>query len=141
MTTSFRGSEALSEFTPIMRPRNGPLGPLPNVSGCSVGIPISVTRTMQLQPRDEYTSTENLYSLGIDELSGLHYASLPVTIGVVDYEEYYELSDDEYARFMADPVSAAAFIEECREHKHDELLMQKPGWNRGTPIRGLKPLS
>jgi hypothetical protein len=96
---------------------------------------------MKLKPRDEFTSRENLYSLGVDELSGRHYASLPVTIGVVDYEEYYELTDDEYARFMADPASAAAFIEECREHQHDELLMQKPGWNRGTPIRGLKPLA
>jgi hypothetical protein len=95
---------------------------------------------MRLQPRDEYYSSENLYSLGVDELSGRHYASLPVTIGVVDYDEYYELTDETYARFLADPASAAAFIEECRRHEHDELLMQKPGWNRGTPIRGLKPL-
>jgi hypothetical protein len=96
---------------------------------------------MRLKPRDEYFSRENLYSLGIDELSGRHYASLPVTIGVVDYEEYYELTDDEYARFMADPVSATTFIEECRHHEHDELLLQKPGSNRGKPIRGLKPLA
>jgi hypothetical protein len=95
---------------------------------------------MKLQPRDEYNSREDLYSLGVDELSGRHYASLPVTIGVVDYEEYYELTDEQYARFIADPVAALAFIEECRRHEHDELLMQKPGWNRGTPIRGLKPL-
>jgi hypothetical protein len=96
---------------------------------------------MRLQPRDEYSSDENLYSLGVDELSGRRYASLPVTIGVVDYEEYYELTDDEYARFMADPVTAAAFVEECRNHEHDELLMQEPGWNRGTPIRRLNPLA
>ncbi|GAB3607211.1 hypothetical protein GCM10027413_26200 [Conyzicola nivalis] len=95
---------------------------------------------MKLQPRDECSSRENLYSLGVDEMSGRRYASLPVTIGVVDYDEYYELTDDEYARFMADPASTAAFIEECRRHEHDELLMQKPGWNRGTPIRRLKPL-
>ena len=95
---------------------------------------------MKLKPRDEFFSRENLYALGVDELSGRHYASLPVTIGVADYEEYYELSDDEYARFLTDPVGALAFIEECREREHDELLMQKPGWNRGTPIRGLTPL-
>jgi hypothetical protein len=91
---------------------------------------------MKLQPRDEYSSREHLYSLGIDELSGRHYASLPVTTGAVDYDEYYELADAEYARFMADPAGAVAFVEECRRHEHDELLMQKPGWNRGTPIRG-----
>ena len=95
---------------------------------------------MKLKPRDEFVSSEDSYSPGVDELSGRRYASLPVTIGVVDYDEYYEVTEDAYAGFMADPVSAAAFIEECRRHEHDELLMQKPGWKRGTPIRGLKPL-
>jgi hypothetical protein len=94
---------------------------------------------MRLKPRDEYFSPEDFYSLGVDELSGRRYASLPVTIGVVDYEEYYELTVEQYARFMADPVAGLAFIEECRRHEHDELLLQKPGSNRGTPIRGSKP--
>ena len=94
----------------------------------------------KLEPRDEFFSRENLYSLGIDEVSGRRYASLPVTIGVADYEEYYGLTDEQYTRFLADPVSALAFVEECRERRHDELLLQKPGWNRGTPIRGLTPL-
>lgn len=89
---------------------------------------------MKLKPRDEFFSRENRYSLGVDELSGRHYASLPVSIGVVDYEEYYELSDNEYARFTADPIGAVAFIGECLRHEHDELLMQKPGWNRGIPV-------
>ena len=95
---------------------------------------------VKLKPRREFTDDVNLYSLGVDELSGRFFASLPVTIGVVDYEEYYELADAEYARFLSDPVGAAAFVEECREHQHDERLLQKPGWNRGTPIRGLTPL-
>ena len=49
-------------------------------------------------------------------------------------DEYYEVTDDEYARLMADPVGALAFVEECRHHEHDGLLIQKPGWNRGTPV-------
>ena len=89
---------------------------------------------MKLKPRDEYTSRENRFSLGIDEVSGRHYVSIPVTIGIADYEEHYALTDGEYARFMADPVSAVGFVEECRRHEHDELLLQKPGWNRGTPV-------
>ena len=92
-----------------------------------------------MKPRDEFFSRENRYSLGVDESSGRHYASFPVNSSAVGYEEYYELTDDQYRRFMADQVLALAFVEECREHRHDELLMQKPGWNRGTPIRGLKP--
>ena len=89
---------------------------------------------MKLKPRDEFFSRENRYALGIDELSGRRYVSLPVTIGVADYNEYYELKDDAYARFLADPASAAAFVEECRRREHDELLLQQPGWNRGTPM-------
>ncbi len=87
-----------------------------------------------MKPRDEFFSREDRYSLGIDEDSGRHFASLPVSTGAVDYEEYYELSDTDYARLLADPAQAVAFIEECRRHEHDDLLMQKPGWNRGTPV-------
>jgi hypothetical protein len=63
------------------------------------------------------------------------------TVRLKPRDEYYEVTDDEYARLMADPVGALAFVEECRRREHDERLMQKPGWNRGTPIRGLKPLA
>lgn len=84
--------------------------------------------------RDEFFSREDRYSLGVEEESGKYYASLPVSNGVVDYEEYYELSAEEYARFLADPAAAVAFITECRERQHDDRLLQKPGWNRGTPI-------
>jgi hypothetical protein len=89
---------------------------------------------MTLRPRDEFFSRQNRYSLGVDEVSGRHYASLPVSTGVVDYEEYYELTDEQFALFLADSASAVRFIEECRLHEHDELLVQKPGWNRGTPV-------
>lgn len=89
---------------------------------------------MKLKPRNKFFSRENRYWLGVDELSGRHYASLPVTIGVVDYNEYYELADDEYARFLAEPATAAAFVEECRRREHDKRLMQAPGWNRGLPV-------
>jgi hypothetical protein len=88
----------------------------------------------RLTPRDEFVSREDRYSLGTDEVSGRRYASFPVTTGVADYEEYYEVTDDEYARYLTDPAAALAFVEECRRHGHDELLMQKPGWNRGTAV-------
>jgi hypothetical protein len=87
-----------------------------------------------MKPRDEYFSREHRYSLGTDEESATHFASLPVSNGIVDYEEYYKLSDAEYARFLEHPAEAIAFIEQCRLRLHDDLLMQKPGWNRGTPV-------
>ncbi|WP_226654087.1 hypothetical protein [Leifsonia sp. LS1] len=81
-----------------------------------------------------FTSREHRFSLGTDVGSGTPYASLPVSNGVVDYEEYYRLSPEQYARFLADPGTALAFVEECRRHEHDDLLLQQPGWNRGTPV-------
>jgi hypothetical protein len=87
-----------------------------------------------MKPRDEYFSREERFSLGVDELSGRNYASFPVNSSAVTYEEFYELSADRYHEFLADPVSAVAFIEECRRHEHDDLLMQQPGWNRGIPV-------
>ncbi|WP_297372184.1 hypothetical protein [Cryobacterium sp.] len=88
----------------------------------------------RMKPRDEYFSREDRYSLGVDEESGRTYASFPVNSSAVTYEEFYELSADQYRRWLADPVIAVAFIEECRRHEHDDLLMQQPGWNRGTPV-------
>lgn len=87
-----------------------------------------------MEPHDEYFSRENLYSLGIDRDSGAHYLSIPVSAGPFDYEEYYRLDDDKYARFLEDPAAAIAFAWECRRQEHDDLLLEKARENRGTAI-------
>jgi len=87
-----------------------------------------------MKPRDEYFSREQRYSLGIDDDSGRRYVSIPVSNGVVDYEEYYELTDDQYSSLLADPAAAMEVADACRRHERDELLIQKPGTNRGTPV-------
>jgi len=89
---------------------------------------------MRIKARDEYFSRENRYSLGADELSGRRYLSIPVSTRVVDYEEYFEVAAEHYALLLADPALALAFAEECRRHEHDDLLLQEPGWNRGSPV-------
>jgi len=83
---------------------------------------------------DTFFSREHRYSLGLEEISGKHYASIPVSNGVVDYEEYYELSDDRYDAFLRDESAAIGFIEECRRREHDDLLLEQPGSKRGTPV-------
>ncbi len=80
-----------------------------------------------MNPHDEFISTEHRYSLGVDRQSGRRYASIPVSNGLVDYEEYYALSGSEYALFLADSSAALTFIEQCRRREHDDLLMQQPG--------------
>ena len=83
---------------------------------------------------DEFSSRDDRYSLGLEVESGRRYVSFPVSNGVVDYEEYYELSTERYEQFRVDPTAAVAFVEESRRREHDELLMLRPGWNRGTPV-------
>ncbi|ETW23717.1 hypothetical protein [Mycobacterium gastri] len=83
---------------------------------------------------DTYFSRDDRYSIGIETSSGRYYASIPVSNGIVDYEEYYELTQDQYSEFLGDSRAAIDFVEACRRREHDDLLLQKPGTNRGTPV-------
>ncbi|KDE98568.1 hypothetical protein Y900_006345 [Mycolicibacterium aromaticivorans JS19b1 = JCM 16368] len=93
-----------------------------------------VTKLIVERFEDTYFSREDCYSLGVDLETGGNYVSFPVTVGIIDYEEYYRLTPAQYEHFMADHEAALEFVESCRRHEHDELLIQKPGWNRGTAI-------
>ena len=88
-----------------------------------------------MRHHDTYFSKEHRYALGQDLDSGSFYASFPVAAQVIDYEEYYKLTDEQYAEFLADPVAALTFVTRCRlqQPETDVLLLQKPGWNRGIP--------
>jgi len=87
-----------------------------------------------MERRDEYISRENQYSIGIDLETDQHYVSIPVSAQFFDYEEFYQVTDEQYAHFLADRDSALAFVQECRRQEHDDLLTEKPGPNRGTAI-------
>jgi hypothetical protein len=81
----------------------------------------------------QFVSRENLYSLGNDIKIGCHILSIPVSNKMVDYEEYYKLTSDQYDLFMTDQKEAKKFADECRLHMHDDLLTLKPGTDRGVP--------
>jgi hypothetical protein len=83
---------------------------------------------------DIYVNREELFSLGIEETSGRFYVSFPVSNRLVDYEEYYAIDQQMFERFQNDVDAAVKFVNRCRRHELDELLMQQPGWNRGTAI-------
>ncbi|ASQ86250.1 MULTISPECIES: hypothetical protein [Mycobacterium] len=83
---------------------------------------------------DTYFSRDDRYSIGVETMSGRYYASIPVSNGIVDYEEYYELTPSQYHEFLRDSGAAIQFVEACRRHEHDDLLLQQPGNNRGTPV-------
>ncbi|OZB86112.1 hypothetical protein [Microbacterium sp. 13-71-7] len=87
-----------------------------------------------MKVHDDFFSHEDRYSLGRVEDTGQRFMSIPVSNGLVDYEEFYALSRVEYEGLLADPKEAARFAEQCRRREQDERLIQKPGWNRGTPV-------
>jgi hypothetical protein len=78
-------------------------------------------------------SAEQRCSLGVDQTTGTHYLSIPVSNRLVDYEEYYRLSAEEYDGFLADPARAYAFAERCRQRELDGLLIIPAGADRGVP--------
>ena len=84
--------------------------------------------------KDTFFSREDRYSLGVEQDSGRNYVSIPVSNGLVDYEEYYTITPEQYETFLADKLAAVDFVESCRRREQDALLMQKPGTNRGTPV-------
>ena len=81
---------------------------------------------------DIYTNKLKRYSLGNDLESGKRYLSFPVSNQYVDYEEYYELSENLFINFPETEALVEVFLDECRNHKHDNLLLQKPGRLRGN---------
>lgn len=74
------------------------------------------------------------FSIGIEEDSGRYYLSIPVSNGLVDYEEYYELDQKRFERYQVSTIEALNFVQRCRNRQADDLLIIKPGANRGVAI-------
>jgi hypothetical protein len=89
---------------------------------------------MGMKFEDTYFSREDRYSIGIESTSGRYYVSIPVSNGIVDYEEYYGLTQEQYHTFLLNREAAIQFVEACRRREHDDLLLQRPGGNRGIPV-------
>lgn len=83
---------------------------------------------------DVFLSKKHMFSVGIEETSGRFYVSIPVSNGMVDYEEYYELDKTRYELFRKDPEAALVFIMKCRRREMDDFLIVQPGTNRGIAI-------
>jgi hypothetical protein len=75
-----------------------------------------------------------MFSIGVEETTGRFYVSIPVSNGLVDYEEYYEIDRASFELFQNDIDAAVDFVMKCRRRELDELLIEKPGTNRGSAI-------
>ncbi|CAJ1509557.1 hypothetical protein MU0053_004224 [[Mycobacterium] burgundiense] len=91
-------------------------------------------RTLKNRFEKVYFSAEHRYVLGIDRKTDGYYLAIPVTNGLVDYDELYLLSEERYRRYLEDVSAAVAFAERCRRRECDDLLIYAPGSNRGIPM-------
>lgn len=73
------------------------------------------------------------FAIGQELDSGKFYLSIPVSNGLVEYEEHYELTADERERFSASFVQMRELAERCRSHNNDDRLIIEPGMKRGSP--------
>ncbi len=80
---------------------------------------------------------EEYFSLAIDETEpGRFFIEFPVSNPMVDYSEWYEIDEATFEKYRNDLKSALPFVNECKNHLHDELLLLKPGSMRGEPWWG-----
>lgn len=85
---------------------------------------------------DHFTSQLELFSIGEESETGRKYLSFPVNNGLVEYEEYYYISDSQYIQAMEGLSAIREFAKKCKRHEHDELLAIEPGSRRGEPVGG-----
>lgn len=83
---------------------------------------------------DHVVVKQERYSIGLDRETGQFFISFPVSNGLVEYEEYYSLDEEAYRGAMTALARISDFVSECRDRKHDDILIVKPGRLRGEPI-------
>lgn len=84
--------------------------------------------------QDSLVHREHMFCVGVEQVSGRFYVSIPVSNGLADYEEYYEIDRATFELFGRDPDAALPFVARCRRRELDKLLIVQPGTNRGTAI-------
>lgn len=82
---------------------------------------------------DTYFSREWRFAVGIEAESGRPYLAIPMSNRMVDYEEAYWISPDQYEQFVRESDCAAAFADQCRRREHDDQLVYPPRRDRGVP--------
>ncbi|MEQ5840474.1 hypothetical protein N0A02_13665 [Paraburkholderia acidicola] len=81
-----------------------------------------------------FVSREHWFSIGKEIDSGKYFLSIPVSNRRVDYEEYYEISEQDAKRFVDDVKLGDEFAAKCRKRMTDDLLIVKPGSDPGSAI-------
>lgn len=69
--------------------------------------------------KDTYVSQEKRFALGKELTTGKYYICFPVKFFLAEYDEYYEISDDEFHEFFVNPENMLALLERARKRLED----------------------
>lgn len=86
-----------------------------------------MTKAPKLQFDDMLISQEEQYSLGVERVTGRRYISVSVSQGFADYEEFFEISDEEFDRLLDDPEGGQDLARRCRSGEENARLFRRPG--------------
>lgn len=82
---------------------------------------------------DRIVFKKDRFSIGQEIDLKKYYLSIPVSNGLVEYEEYYELTKEEFDRLSNGVAEVRRLAEQCKLRKADDRLIMKPGAKRGSP--------
>lgn len=76
-----------------------------------------------------HVDRERRFSLELDTESGRTFVSVSVDLrnGAISYDEWYEVSRDEFERYRAEPGLAHDLVERCRRGELDDRRVVPPG--------------
>jgi len=81
---------------------------------------------------DTHCERDLRFSIGREAVSGKYYLSIPVSSGIVDYEEFYEISQELHDGYPGNVDALTLIANRCRARECDDRLFMKPGTNRGV---------
>lgn len=83
---------------------------------------------------DVAVDREERYAIGVEQGSGRCYVAIPVSNGLVDYEERYEIDEATFVHYRDDLGRALPFVQRCRNREEDDRLIGPPGARRGSAL-------
>ncbi len=73
------------------------------------------------------------FSIEKEIISNKYCISFPVCNHMGQYTEFYEITDEEFKQFTSNYDLLTQFVNECKQRKNDNRLLEKPGKWRGDP--------
>jgi hypothetical protein len=90
-------------------------------------------RSAGVKMKTVYVDRAKRFSLDVDQNSGRAFLSIPVRNKMVEYDEWYEIDQETFERFKANPTLAHSMVDQAKRREIDHLLLYQPGADRGVP--------